>query len=102
MKSKIAKWGNSAAVRLPADALRVAGFSVGENIEVTAQAGVVELKSRRRIPTIAELFAEAEKQGPLEPPESVDWGPDVGSEVIDDAYSRGEITLEDLLRPKDR
>jgi antitoxin MazE len=34
-------------------------------------------------------------------PETLDWGPDRGSEIIEeDAYSRGEITLEDLLRRK--
>ncbi len=38
--------------------------------------------------------------GPDDDPETVDWGPDVGSEIIDDAYSRGEITLEDILRRK--
>ena len=26
------------------------------------------------------------------------WGPDRGSEIIDDAYSRGEITLDDLKK----
>jgi hypothetical protein len=38
--------------------------------------------------------------GPENAPETVDWGPDRGSEIIDDEYSRGEITLEDLLRSK--
>jgi hypothetical protein len=30
-------------------------------------------------------------------PETVEWGPDRGEEIIDDEYSRGEITLDDLL-----
>ena len=102
MKGKIAKWGNSAAVRLPSGALQAAGFSLGQNIEIAARDGVVELRSRRRIPTIEELFAGAEKEGLLQVPELVDWGPDVGSEVIDDEYSRGEITLEDLLKDDDQ
>jgi antitoxin MazE len=33
-------------------------------------------------------------------PETVDWGPDVGSEIIDDEYSRGEITVEDVLHAR--
>ena len=33
-------------------------------------------------------------------PETSDWGPDRGAEIIDDAYSRGEITLNDLLKDK--
>jgi antitoxin MazE len=43
--------------------------------------------------------AEARRLGPENEPEMVDWGPDRGSEIIEeDEYSRGEITLEDLLR----
>lgn len=97
MRTKIAKWGNSAAVRLPRGTLEAAGFSPGQEVEIAVRDGVVELRSRRRIPTIEELFAEAEKLGPLEPPPTVDWGPDVGAEIIDDEYSRGEITLDDIL-----
>jgi antitoxin MazE len=35
--------------------------------------------------------------GPQNQSETIDWGPDVGSEIIDDEYSRGEITLDDIL-----
>jgi antitoxin MazE len=38
--------------------------------------------------------------GPENEPELVDWGPDWGSEIIDDEYSRGEITLDDLLESR--
>jgi antitoxin MazE len=100
MSGKISRWGNSAAVRLPKEVLEQAGFREGESIDFKTGDGVVELRKRR--PTIEELFAEARKQGPLEPPEPIDWGPDVGAEIIDDAYSRGEITLEDILSGKAR
>lgn len=101
MGAKIAKWGNSAAVRIPAATLEAAGLALGDEVEFVPRKGVVEMKSRRRIPTIEELFAEAEKNGPLVAPETVDWGPDRGAEIIDDEYSRGEITLEDLLKDED-
>jgi antitoxin MazE len=100
MPAKISRWGNSAAVRLPKEVLEQAGFREGESIDFKTSDGVVELRKRR--PTIKELFAEAEKQGPLQPPEPIDWGPDMGAEIIDDAYSRGEITLEDILSGKAR
>jgi antitoxin MazE len=49
------------------------------------------------------LIAEMRRLGPENEPEMVDWGPDVGAEIIDDdAYSRGEITLDDLLSKKSR
>jgi antitoxin MazE len=87
MKGKIAKWGNSVAVRLPRAALETAGFLPGQQVEITAREGVLEFRSKRRIPTIEELFAEAEKHGPLEPPPLVDWGPDRGAEIIADDWS---------------
>ena len=102
MKAKIAKWGNSAAVRLPRGTLATAGFSPGEEVEIAVRAGVVELRSRRRIPTIEELFAEAEKKGPLVQPELVDWGPDVGAEIIKDDWSDLAPTDEEMGIPHAR
>jgi len=38
---------------------------------------------------------------PENEPPLVDWGPDVGAEILpEDEYSRGEITLDDLLKKK--
>jgi antitoxin MazE len=47
---------------------------------------------------LEEMIAEAKSLSPENEPETIEWGPDRGSEIIDDAYSRGEITLDDLLR----
>jgi antitoxin MazE len=49
---------------------------------------------------LEDLLAEMDRLGRDNRPELVDWGPDVGAEIIDDAYSRGEITLDDILRRK--
>jgi antitoxin MazE len=40
---------------------------------------------------LQEMLAEIERLGPACVPETMDWGPDRGAEIIDDAYSRGEI-----------
>jgi hypothetical protein len=40
---------------------------------------------------LEEMLAEIDRLGPACVPETVDWGPDRGAEIIDDAYSRGEI-----------
>jgi antitoxin MazE len=40
---------------------------------------------------LEEMVAEMRRLGPRCEPEMVEWGPDRGSEIIDDAYSRGEI-----------
>ncbi|MBN8994561.1 MAG: MazF family transcriptional regulator [Rhizobiales bacterium] len=84
MTARIGKWGNSAAVRLPAAAMETAGFSPDQELDILAREGVVELRKMRGIPTIEEFFAEARKKGPLEPPAAVDWGPDRGAEMLPD------------------
>jgi len=97
MTRKIGKWGNSAAVPIPAATLEAAGLTLGDEVDVTARGGVVEVRARRRYPTIEELFEEAErKYGKLEPPATVDWGPDRGAEIIDDDWSDIAPTDEEM------
>ncbi|MHB8269579.1 chalcone isomerase family protein [Bradyrhizobium sp.] len=47
---------------------------------------------------LEEMLAEIDSLGPACVPETVDWGPDRGAEIIDDAYSRGEIAPPDDRR----
>jgi antitoxin MazE len=102
MKVKLAKWGNSLGVRVPKAAAEAAGLKAGTEVDVVVEGR--ELRIRPLIPfkhyRLEDLIAEMDRLGPENQPETVDWGPDVGSEVIDDAYSRGEITLDDLLKKK--
>jgi hypothetical protein len=65
-------------------------------VEIAARDGVVELRAKPRIPSVEELFAEAEMNGPLEPPEPVDWGPPVGAEIIDDDWRGIAPTDEEM------
>lgn len=93
MKVKLARWGNSLGVRLPKAAVDAAGLAAGAEVDVVVEGGDVRLKQPLRIPryTLAELVAEMDRLGPENRPELVDWGPDVGAEIIDDDYSRGLI-----------
>jgi antitoxin MazE len=93
MKAKIAKWGNSAAVRLPKAALEATGLQAGAEVDVVVEGRELRLKQVVRTPhyTLEELLAEMDRLGPEQRPEVVDWGPDVGAEIIDDDYSRGLI-----------
>jgi antitoxin MazE len=99
MKVKVAKWGNSLGVRLPKAAVEAAGLRPGVELEVTVEGSDLRLKKTIRIPyyRLEDLVAQ---MVPENQPETVDWGPDRGAEIIDDAYSRGEITLEDILKRK--
>jgi antitoxin MazE len=107
MRVKVAKWGNSLGVRLPRAAAEAAGLTVGSEIDVTVEGRDLRLRRPSAIPhyRLEDLLAEIDRLGPGNEPETVDWGPDRGSEIIDDEYSRGEITYDDImsgrLRDKD-
>jgi antitoxin MazE len=99
MKIKIAKWGNSLAVRLPKAVADELGLTAGRtlSLEVEGPRLVIETGSEPKIPyyRLEDLLAQI-KPG-TEPPPMVDWGPDVGSEILPgDEYSRGEITPENI------
>jgi len=101
MKIAVAKWGNSIAVRLPKGVSDELGFSPGGQLDLTVEKGEIRLRKAATLSSaelLAEMLAEAKRLGPENEPETVEWGPDVGAEIIDDAYSRGEITLDDLLK----
>jgi antitoxin MazE len=97
MKVKVAKWGNSLGVRLPKAAADAAGLKPGSELDVTVEGSGLRLSKSLRIPyyKLEDLVAQMK---PENEPELVDWGPDRGAEIIDDEYSRGEITLEDILK----
>lgn len=86
MKVKIAKWGNSLGVRLPKVAADMAGVAPGTELDLTVDGGGIHLraptKSSRDL--LEEMVAEAKRLGPEFEPKTVDWGPDRGSEIIDD------------------
>lgn len=97
MKAKIARWGNSLALRLPAEVVRDFGLKEGQVVEVTPNKPTIEIATARPlvngIPvyTLEELLAEADRLGWENESEMLDWGPARGSEIIDDEYSRGEL-----------
>src|SRR5690348_10835696 len=101
MKVRVAKWGNSLGVRLPRAAAEAAGLKAGSEVDVTVEGRDLRLRQEaaNRIPhyRLEDLVAEMKALGSENEPETVDWGPDRGSEIIDDEYSRGEITLDDIL-----
>jgi antitoxin MazE len=97
----IAKWGNSSAIRLPKAVMDELGLKQGQKLHLTVKdgKGILEpVPERPKKITLAWIISEMKRLGPENEPELVDWGPDVGDEIIDDEYSRGEITLDDLLK----
>jgi antitoxin MazE len=102
MKVKIAKWGNSLGLRLPKAAIEATGLKPGAEVDVTVEGR--NLRVSQPLPVthyrLEDLLAEMDRLGPENEPPTVEWGPDRGSEIIDDEYSRGEITLEDIMSGK--
>ena len=94
MKVTVAKWGNSKAVRLPKALTDAQGFEEGTQLELTVEKDGFRLRrpvGKRSKELLAEMVAEMDRLGPQNRPEVVDWGPDVGAEIIDDDYSRGRV-----------
>lgn len=98
MKVKVAKWGNSLAIRLPKRLADELGLAAGRTVDLEKQGSGLAIKpAAPKIPyyRLEDLLAQI-KPGD-KPPPLVDWGPDVGAEILpDDEYSRGEITPENI------
>lgn len=91
MKVKVTKWGDSLGVALPDDAVVAFGMTEGTELDLMIERGELRLRILRKTPAqlLEEMLDEMERLGPENEPETVDWGPDRGSEIIDDDYSRG-------------
>jgi antitoxin MazE len=93
MRTTIARWGNSTALRLPKAIVEELQLKPGQQVEVVVEGSEARLKPVRKSgrDALAELMAECDRIGWENAPATIDWGPDVGSEIIDDEYSRGDI-----------
>lgn len=90
MKVQVAKWGNSAAIRLPKVVLEQIGVAEGAEVDMVVENGVLVITPvRTNSPSLAELIRSMDEAGPEGQSESIDWGPDRGSEIIEDDYSNG-------------
>ena len=77
MRSEIAKWGNSLALRLPKSLAAGAGFSEGTPVELSAQNGKLIIALARPKYLLADLLAQIT---PDTRHDEVDWGAPKGSE----------------------
>ncbi len=86
MRARVAKWGNSAAVRLPKALVDEMKLRPGQEVEITVKPVV----SPPRV-TLAEMVAEMIRLGPENAPPFEDWGDDRGAEIIEDDYTGRKI-----------
>lgn len=79
MKATIKKWGNGAAVRIPAEVMRTMHLELNEVVDVREEAGqIVMRRVRKRTYDQAELMKSIT---PKNRHEAVDCGPPSGKEV---------------------
>ncbi len=79
MKQHVRKWGNSAAVRIPASVLAAAGLKIGDSVYLHAENGrIIIEKSASAHATLDELLSGITTENLHEP---FDWGPPVGKEI---------------------
>ncbi|GJE54493.1 MULTISPECIES: AbrB/MazE/SpoVT family DNA-binding domain-containing protein [Methylobacterium] len=100
MEAKVIRWGDDLAVRLSAEEAEQHGLSEGQTVEVVAKPdagssgrpadtpGGPRYENGRPAYTLADMVAEMDRLGPSHRPALVEWGPDVGAEIIDDDDSR--------------
>jgi len=85
MKGKVKKWGNSAAVRIPAAVLEAANLGVDQAVDVREDGGRVVIERLRKRPRyrLAELVAQCRKGRGLSREER-EWidAPPVGREAL--------------------
>jgi antitoxin MazE len=81
MKTQVAKWGNSLAVRIPKAVVYEAKLREGDALEIEAPAeGRIELKRATKIPTLAQLVSQITPQNRYE---ETSVGFEVGKEVVE-------------------
>ena len=78
MKTKVARWGNSLAIRVPAALAEEMALREGSEIDLSVDDGELKGRPVSDIPTLEELLASVT---PGETHGEVDWGPPVGKEV---------------------
>ncbi len=99
---QISKWGNSSGIRLSKAVLDELGVKQGQSVRLTVEDGkaIIEPVPQPERPakiTLEWIISEMKRLGPENAPETVEWAP-IPEEAIDDEYSRGEITLDDILK----
>jgi antitoxin MazE len=80
MKTKIQKWGNSLALRVPKSFAVHCGIEDGAEVDLSVREGeLVVTPARRRRYTLEELLEGVTDDNRHK---AVDWGPAVGKELL--------------------
>jgi len=78
MTTKIQKWGNSYAVRLPKAIIERMGLSVGREVTITEQGESFSVTPATKEETLTQMVSRIT---PASRHNTVDWGEPVGKEI---------------------
>jgi len=79
MKTQLARWGNSLAVRIPKPVAMAAKLKTGDDLDVDVEGpGSVRIRKPKRKPTLEELVSRIT---PENLHSETDWGEPVGKEL---------------------
>jgi len=79
MKTQLARWGNSLAVRIPKPVAAAAKLKRGDDLELDVEGpGRVRIRKRKRKPTLEELVSRIT---PENRHAETDWGGPAGKEL---------------------
>jgi antitoxin MazE len=79
MKTQLARWGNSLAVRIPKPVATAAKLKTGDDLELDVEGpGRVRIRKPKRKPTLKELVSRIT---PENRHSETDWGEPVGKEL---------------------
>ena len=79
MRAKVKKWGNSAAVRIPASVMQATRLDLDEVVDVREESGRIVIEPvRQKAYDLGELLKAITSKNQHE---SVDFGPAVGKEA---------------------
>lgn len=79
MKATVKRWGNSAAIRIPASVMHATHLHLDEDVEVREEEGRIIIEPVRQKSYRLEKLVKGINAKNL--PELVDFGPSVGREV---------------------
>lgn len=78
MGSKVARWGNSLALRLPRDLAARANLAEGQEVDIEVEGEVLTIRPRRPRYRLEDLLAGVTDENRHE---ETDWGEPEGKEV---------------------
>jgi antitoxin MazE len=79
MKTQLARWGNSMAVRIPKSIAHAAKLRLGDHLELAHEgSGVVRIRKKKGTPRLTDLLREIT---PANQHAEMDWGAPEGQEL---------------------